>query len=91
MNDNQAANVALACVKKVGGHDKVSMGDQLGSVGVRSKPLTDSLVDTICNDVAIGVPSAGFKIKPGEFGSIMSTSTVVDVSNMIFNKSTPKG
>jgi hypothetical protein len=91
MNDNQAATIALACVKKVGGHDQVSMDDQLGSAGVGSKILVDNLIDKICNDSAIGVPSAGFQIKPSEFGSINNSSTVVQVSNVISNKSTPKG
>jgi hypothetical protein len=91
LTDDQAATIALACVKKVGGHEHIAVGDQLGSAGVGSKVLIDNLVDRICNDVVIGVPSAGFRIKPGEFGSINNTCSVVDVSNVISKKSTAKG
>ena len=92
MNDNQAATIAIACVKKVGGHSNVSMGDQLGTDGIGSQGLVDNLIDRICNDRSIGVPSVPtFQIKPSEFTSIKTTSTVTDVSNVISNKATQKG
>jgi hypothetical protein len=90
MNDDKAAAIVIACVKNVGKHDQVSMGDQLGSAGVGSTGLVASLVDKICNDGKIGVPSAGYQIKPNEFGTIKTTSTVVDVSNVIANQANPK-
>jgi hypothetical protein len=90
MNDDKAAAIAIACVKTVGKHDPVSIGDQLGSVGVGSTGLVASLIDKICNDGKIGVPSAEFQIKPSEFGTIKTTSTVVDVSNVIAKQANPK-
>jgi hypothetical protein len=91
MDDDQAATIAIACVKSVGGQTQVSMDDQLGSVGVGSTGLIDSLVDKICNNSTIGVPSAGFQIKPGEFGSIKTTSIMVNVANVIAVKAKPNG
>jgi len=91
MSDNQAAIIAIACVNKVGGHSNVAMGDQLGSDGVGSQGLLDNLIDKICNDMSIGVPSVGFLIKASEFTSIKTTSTVTDVSNVISNKAIQKG
>ncbi len=90
MNDDQAATIAIACVKTVGGHDQVSIDDELGAVGVGSTGLVTSLVDKICNNGTIGVPSAGYQIKPGEFGTVKTTSTVADVSNVIADQANPK-
>ncbi len=49
------------------------------------------MIDKICNDMSIGVPSVGFLIKASEFTSIKTTSTVTDVSNVISNKAIQKG
>jgi hypothetical protein len=91
MNDDQAATIAIACVKKVGGHSKVSLADQLGDAGVGSTGLLASLIDKITNDAEIGVPSVECTINPNVFGSIKTTSTVTDVANVIFDKANPKG
>jgi hypothetical protein len=92
IGDGQATTIAIACVRKVGGHTDVPDGAPLGSVGVGSTGLISSLVDEICNNTSIGVPSVpGFQIKPNEFSSIKTTSSVTDVANVISDQATSKG
>jgi hypothetical protein len=89
MKPEEALEVAINCVVKVGKHDDVQPDSILKKVGFPEASRIEFLKDEIVDGDEVGVPSKQHKIKRAALDDMGPDSSVFEVSDMIEKKAVP--
>jgi hypothetical protein len=88
LNQQQAAQIVLDCIRATSGVDQVALAGTLGDASISDLTLL-GLISRIVNDSDFGVPSAHHQIDVGWFQNIDTDSRCLEVVDIVRTQSTP--
>jgi CHASE2 domain-containing sensor protein len=89
LNQQQAAQIALDCIRAVSHVPDVNLAGTLDDAGIIDAARVNNVVTLIVNSPNIGVPSEQHRISAGFFNGVGSDAVVFQVIDIIRDNSVP--